>query len=361
MLRRTKTIVFRDGEQDDDAPSASDTPQHTGPRMADNADESGANPVHDRLNHLRSELEDAPISRGAQESLAAVRAEFRRRHVAVADQVAAARGPVGGRTFAGLTPARLLLVIVAIVAGGLAAWLAVGRPAPEPPAPVEIVAPPPAPVTDVLVASSDIAVGQRLSATNMSWQAWPDAALRADYVTSAAAPEAMSELQNAMARFDIVAGEPIRREKLAESGAGLLSPLLESGKRGVSVLVDAPSASGGFIVPNDRVDVVLTRVLEGQAGGSSRTILSNVRVIAINDRMGDIPVDGAVPEASAFAGTVTATLELSPIESEALINATRSGTLTLVLRPLVDLAQPDTARELTANEAIRMSSPFWTR
>jgi pilus assembly protein CpaB len=381
VLRRTKTIVLRDdpdtsayGEAEPaPAPSARRPLDGTRPTLrkvppampateSEIADEPTApNPVHERMNFLRSELEDAPISKGSQESLAALREEFRRKHVALEDE------PGGGFSLpalGGLKPARLILVAVALIAGGLAAWLALGR-QPEPVAPpvVEQAAPEPAPeapTLEVLVAKAPIAAGTRLTPDLLEWQKWPETTVRAEYLTSTAAPDAITELSGAVARSELLPGEPIRPEKLGQAGAGYLSAILEPGKRAVAVPVSPRSASGGFIMPNDRVDVVLTT---GGAGGeqTSRTILENVRVLAINARLGTPETDTAPadPAETMFADNALATLELDPAQAELIISAA-NGMLSLVLRPTADDATPsDDAAERAINQNIRLTSPFW--
>lgn len=260
-----------------------------------------------------------------------------------------------------LKPSRLMLLVVAVIAGGLAAYLAVQRtpaaPVAEPEAVVEVV---PEPRTQVLVAKEPIAIGQRLTAASVGWAEWPESALVPEYMDIVTSPEAVADVEGAVARTDFVPGEPIREARLAPDGQGFLSTVIASGKRAVSVVVSAATASGGFITPSDRVDVVLTRTSD--RGQFSETILTNVRILAIDHRtsqqqgaVSDAPPD----EPEVFGGNATATLELGPVESEVVINASTVGRLSLVLRPAADADQPEAA-PLSANQAIRMSSPFWT-
>jgi pilus assembly protein CpaB len=246
-----------------------------------------------------------------------------------------------------------------VVAGGIAAWLAVGR-QPEPvPVPAAVQAPPPvAPTLEVLVAKSTIAPGTRLSADLLEWQKWPEETVRTEYVTSAAMPEAIADFAGKAARLEILAGEPVRAEKLSAAGTGFLSSILSPGKRGVSVEIDAKAASGGFISPDDHVDVVLTRMAGSEQ--ISQTILSDVRVIAINARLSSTPNEGgATAEEGVFSSVALATLELDSTQAELIINATSRGGLSLVLRPVSDtLAQEDSSAD-TVNETIRLNSPFW--
>ena len=327
----------------------------------DDSPEPAANPVHERMNFLRSEFDETPISKGSQESLAALRAEFRRKHVEAADEPAPRGLP--SFSFGGLKPSRILLLLVALVAGGVAAYLAIGRNAPVAPVTTEIAEPTviAAPTVQVLVAKNIIDIGQRLSPETVEWQSWPEASVRPEFITDVATPEAVTDMAGAIARFEFFAGEPIRKEKLTETGAGFLSAILSSGMRGVSVSVEASSASGGFIVPNDRVDVVLTQIDETTGSGSSKTILSNVRVLAINARLGDTAgVSEGAPD-EVFADKAIATLELDPTQAEVIINATSLGELSLMLRPLLDFAEAGKPEQRPTNQAIRISSPFWAK
>ena len=260
---------------------------------------------------------------------------------------------------------RILLLVLAVGAGSLAAFMAMQRSQP-------VAEPLVQPATEIvqeariqiLAARTEIGVGQRLSPESLEWVDWPEGAVRPEYITVAAAPEAISGMTGAVARFEFFPGEPIRTQKLAQPGGGYLSAVLDDGMRGVSVAVAAEAASGGFVVPNDRVDVVLTR--PSSTGQVSDTILQNVRVLAINSRLGEAGTTGAPeqgsedPRAQVFSDRAIATLELDSAGAELIINATTLGTLALVLRPTVDTTDPGSADERAANLAIRISSPFWS-
>ncbi|MEO7221979.1 MAG: Flp pilus assembly protein CpaB [Devosia sp.] len=250
---------------------------------------------------------------------------------------------------------RILLLLVALIAGGLAAYLATrggdvptGPSGPTSPEIVEEAR------VKVLVAAAPVGVGERLSQTNMVWVDWPQNAVREDYIKQADVPEAMTDMQGAVARFEIFEGDPIRPQKLVRSDQGYLSAVLDKGMRGVSIPVQADSASGGFIVPNDHVDVILTR--GGGESGQTETILTNVRVLAINTRLGEVgatgaPEDPANPRAEIFDGSAIATLELDPAQAETVINARQMGQLSLALRSIVDFAQ-------TTEDAVRRNAPI---
>lgn len=271
-------------------------------------------------------------------------------------------------------PARIALLLVALAAGGVAAYLTMYEAEPvDQAAATDVAAEPaaaPVPVTEViqpvtariLVAAHQIAVGEILEPGSVEWVEWPETAIRPDYITFSALPDAETELAESMARAEFFPGEPIRQEKLAEAGDGLLSAMLSEGTRGVSVSVAAESASGGFIVPNDRVDVVLTHATA--AGQQSETVLTNVRVLAINTWLGgtrrDAEAEEDQEEPEVFSDVAIATLELRPEQAEVVINATSVGRLALVLRPKMEVAKAGDSASQALNQAIRISSPFWT-
>lgn len=253
---------------------------------------------------------------------------------------------------------RIILLLVALLAGGLAAFLATRGDAPQQQAVAEPVVVQEA-KTKIVVAKSPIGVGQRLSADTIEWQDWPEGAVRAEYVTMAAMPDALTELNGSVARFEFFPGEPILEQKLVKTNSGLLSAVLAKGMRAVSVQVAAESASGGYILPNDRVDVVLTR--ESTNGRLSETILTNIKVLAIGLRLGQIgttgaPADPQDPKADVFQDKAIATLEVDPIQGEQVINGSKDGELSLVLRSIADFAdargQP--LRQPATNAAIRV-------
>ena len=228
--------------------------------------------------------------------------------------------------------ARIVVLMIAIGAGGVAYVLSRGRPAP---------APTPAPVAksidtvDVLVAKRDIGVGQRLVTDDLGWQNWPLAAAGDGMIRESDRPDAVKDFTGAVARGTFTAGEPIREQKLIRAdGSGFLSAILPGGMRAVSAEVAEEKRAGGFVLPNDRVDVMLTRTdPESQKNGTglvTETILTNVRVLAIGQVIEDKEGQRSV------AGKATATLELSPRQSEILASASENGTLSLALRSLAD-------------------------
>ncbi len=257
-----------------------------------------------------------------------------------------------------MKPARIILLLVALVAGGLAAFLVTrgGRPAPQQVVQTEVVQ---EAKTQILVARAPIGMGERLSPESLEWQDWPEGAIRPEYVTISAMPDATVDLTGAVARFEFFPGEPIREAKLVRADQGYLSAVLAEGMRGVSVGVSAVSSAGGFVVPNDHVDVLLTT--QTDVGQQSEVILHNVRVLAIGARLGEMGVSGGQEDPAApaptpvtFDSSTIATLELNPAQAETLINASTLGQLSLTLRSVVDFNKTTVADTSNSNQTVRL-------
>jgi pilus assembly protein CpaB len=148
--------------------------------------------------------------------------------------------------------------------------------------------------------------------------------------------EAIKEVTGSIARSPFFAGEPIREQKLVRAeGSGFMAAILPSGMRAISTEISPETGAGGFILPNDRVDVILSKrdKTPDQRGGpdivTSEIILINVRVLAIDQAPKE--KEGS----SALVGK-TVTLELKPDQAETLARARQSGTLSLALRSIAD-------------------------
>lgn len=237
--------------------------------------------------------------------------------------------------------ARIVVLAVVVVSAGGLAYAVSGLMNQEP----IIVAAPSGDTMKILVASKDLNVGTALTVADLKWQDWPVAANSPVYITERSSPNAMQEWTGAVARASFVAGEPLRPQKLIKgNGSGFLSAILPSGMRAVATKIGVDTAAGGFILPNDRVDVILTRRDDAarQTGGSdgwtTDTILKNVRILAIDqiieDQNGQKVITGS-----------TATLELAPAQTEVLALSKEQGSLSLTLRSLADSSP--TARDET--------------
>jgi len=232
--------------------------------------------------------------------------------------------------------ARLVVLGVAVVAGGVAALLAGRSDKAPPPEPVKLD------MVDVLVAKADIGIGQAVSPQDMEWQTWPASNASPVFLRRNERPDAIEQIAGSIARVPFSAGEPIREGKLIKvPGSGFLAAVLPGGMRAISTEISPETGAGGFILPNDHVDVILTRrdkAAEKQSGFevmTGETILTNARVLAI---------DQTVEEKNGQKVVVgkTATLELKPRQAEILALARLQGTISLSLRSIVDTAdKPD--------------------
>src|SRR5579863_3331806 len=241
--------------------------------------------------------------------------------------------------------ARIVVLTIALSAGGVAAYLASGIDS-KPPAPTEAVVQ--IKTVDILVAKADIGLGQTLTANDMIWQTWPAATTSSNFIRRSDRPDATNQVAGSIARAPFVAGEPIREAKLVKAdGSGFMAAILSSGYRAVSTEISAETGAGGFILPNDRVDVILTRRLKNPIPSqpdivTSEIALANIRVLAI---------DQAPKEKEGTNNVIgrTVTLELKPEQTTHLASARQAGTLSLALRSIADANQVT----LTADEHAR--------
>jgi pilus assembly protein CpaB len=212
--------------------------------------------------------------------------------------------------------------------------------------PAQVVQPV-APILDqieVLVAKREIRMGDRVSTQDLKWQAWPKEAATQGYITKSAKPKAMADYDKAIARTGVLQGEPISEGKFVRCSedpnkkvqceGGAMAAILPSGMRAIAVKINEETSAGRFILPNDMVDIILTRRMRSRGTGGedfvSDTLFQNVRVLAIGQNLetkdGKKTVDGG-----------TTTLELTPAQSEQLVLAKSMGEISLSLRSLADL------------------------
>jgi len=283
----------------------------------------------------------------------------------------------------------MIILAVALLAGmACVAMLARGMASSQ----TRTAAAPSRPTVQVLVAKRDLAVGDRIDTPDVAWQAWPADASNPAYIVDGAptvAPSqnltgaatrmadaakaavsgpsaALTSVVGTLVRMPILAGEPVLKSKLVRAGAaGVMAVTLDPGMRAMAVPLSAESAVGGFILPGDHVDIVMSRQLDagaglaaaGGAGGSkqivARVVLNNVRVLAIDQ-------NNAGPDKGIAQVGATATVEVSPEQAEQLVVAKGVGQLTLVLRSYADAAGPATSGAGGANgngDVVRVFSP----
>ena len=233
--------------------------------------------------------------------------------------------------------ARIVVLMIALGAGGVAAYLASGSEPDNKPAPAKADAE--LQTVDVLVAKSDIGLGQTVKPEDLQWQTWPTASASNSFIRRSDHPDAPREYAGSTVRVPFMAGEPIREQKLVKANSGFMAAILPPGMRAISTDISPETAAGGFILPDDRVDVILSKRDKAAGNGgqevvNSQIILSNVRVLAIDQ----------APKEKDGQNTVigrTATLELKPEQTAILAAARQAGTLSLALRSIADLNQVD--------------------
>jgi len=232
---------------------------------------------------------------------------------------------------------------VAVVAfGGAFFFFSMQSPPPPPRGPAQVIVKeaPKVDVDQVLVALQYIPMGTKITEQLVGWQEWPRGAVSELMIAKSTDPKAIDDFKDSLNRVELLRGEPIRRDKLVKAGqGGFMSAVLPTGMRAVAIKIDnsGESTAGGFILPNDRVDVV--RIFRDDEATKARgvemvsvqTILTDVKVLAIGQTFQD-------DNGKKVAVGANATLELTPKQSEQVVLAQHAsgGTLHLLLRSLVD-------------------------
>jgi pilus assembly protein CpaB len=191
------------------------------------------------------------------------------------------------------------------------------------------------PEVRVLAARAPLIIGARVGAGDLYWQTWPEGALSPGYILENRGQTA-ADFAGSVVRDAIGQGEPITGRKLVQPGdAGFMAAVLTPGMRAVAVPISAETGAGGFILPNDRVDVIVSYEQDVESGRGTRrafvaqTAVENARVLAIDQTFG--AGDG---EENVIGET--ATLELTPDQARAVSLAIARGEVSLILRSLSD-------------------------
>ena len=194
-------------------------------------------------------------------------------------------------------------------------------------------APPPIQMSDVLVASTNLQPGQKLTQDQVRWQKWPATAVDSTFITNTTQSPGNDTRRGAGFRVSILSGQPITNNAIVHAdAAGFMAAILNPGMRAVSIGVSVDSGAGGFILPNDRVDLLLTQKMEGSPPRVRvSTVLSDIRVLAMDQTFTQEKDTKSVV-------AKTATLELTPDQAEIVARAAGMGVLALSLRSLDEQA-----------------------
>jgi pilus assembly protein CpaB len=206
----------------------------------------------------------------------------------------------------------------------------------------------------VLVAARDVAQGAALQPSDLAVALFPTRSVAPSFVRLSAQPSAQADLVGAVTRRAFVQGEPITMGAVIQpEGRGFMAAQLDPGFRAVAVEISPETAAGGYIQPNDHVDVIVTvRAQNRDSGGgesvNSDIVLEDVRVLALGDTT-QTQVEGGEGPQSIDAGF--AVLELTAEDARVLALADEMGTLSLALRGVqvetVGMRAPSNGRGLS--------------
>lgn len=201
-------------------------------------------------------------------------------------------------------------------------------------------------VTKILVAARALTPGTSIKTDDLAWHDWPAAMLDPAYIRATA--RGTEKFTGHIVRTEIVAGEPITAERIvAPDSRSALAAMTNPGSRAVSISLNPTSGVSGLIMPGDRVDVVLTYILprpaEGSGNGIERraaeTILGNLRVLAVDQRLSNAPNDAKEIH--------NASLEVTPQQSQVLALAADLGKLSLSLHGIEQTASDTVTTGIT--------------
>jgi pilus assembly protein CpaB len=233
-----------------------------------------------------------------------------------------------------MAASRLIILSVAVAAAGGAGYVAKNM-ATGAPETVAVAGPqePAIRLSDVLVLTGDVPIGAAVDG-HIGWQSWPSDAVNANFITRSAEPDALDKVKTSIARVAMYSGEPLRRSKLVGDGQSFMSSILPSGKRAIATRIAADTSAGGFILPNDYVDVIMTRRVNSEVASSdyiTDTVLKNIKVLAIDQAIQEDEEGRRVKVGE------TATLELTPQQAEIITVAQQmADRLSLSLRSVAD-------------------------
>lgn len=201
----------------------------------------------------------------------------------------------------------------------------------------------------ILIARRAMPDGERVKSGDLVWQEWPQAGINSNYIIEGSVN--VQDLIDAVVRSDLSQGEPVTLQDLVKPGErSVLSAIVAPGKRAISIDVTPATASSGLIAPGDFVDVVLSITVSGekQQQGKSQTILSNVKVVAIDTNL-------AAPEQKPKDPPHVATLEVTANQAEVLMAGAKEGTLSLSLHSLEKAADVTTQSEENSQENLNQT------
>jgi len=185
----------------------------------------------------------------------------------------------------------------------------------------------------IVVAKQPLRFGTQLDAAMLEELPWPSAAVpngafaKIDDVLKGGSRVVLAAIE---------ANEPVLSLKITGAGQrATLSALVKPGMKAVTVRVNDVEGVGGFVLPGDRVDVVLTRQID-KGSATTEVVLQNTRVLAVDQVADDRSAKAAVAK--------SITLEVSTVEAQKVWLASSVGNLSLLLRKAGETAEEKTRK-----------------
>lgn len=201
----------------------------------------------------------------------------------------------------------------------------------------------------ILVANKKLLIGEKLSDKSVRFQAWPDDAMFIGVITKKDIDDKKVDPYANPLRRNVESGEPVTTQALipnAKEGNNFLAALISPGMRAVSIPASVSNSVGGFIMPGDRVDIILSHSASIPKDAkkfsetivdryASQTIMHNVKVLAVDQ-------NNKEPDKSTAKGSLkTVTIEVTQEGAEVIALVKQMGTLSLALRRIGEKDSPD--------------------
>lgn len=238
----------------------------------------------------------------------------------------------------------ILMLVVAIVVGGITAWLVMNflqnqtQPTAQPQIQTTIAQ------TTVVVAATKLSFGDNLTRDNLKEVSWPTGSVPPGSFTTI--NEILDGAERRVALQNIEANEMLLQSRVSGfGGRATLSQVISDGMRATTIRVNDVNGVAGFVLPGDRVDIMLTRSTQG--GSAARdsmvtdVIIQNLRVLGVDQVFDE--------DTSAPVVSKAVTLEVSPENAQKLSLAASIGTLTLSLRNFVSAGTEDDTKYKTVS------------
>jgi pilus assembly protein CpaB len=198
----------------------------------------------------------------------------------------------------------------------------------------------------IVVARTRLNFGDKIKDEHLSEITWPKSSVPTGSFNSVRQVLDGKRPRVALRRIEV--NEPLLKSKISGfGGRATLSAVLKGDRRAVTVRVNAVTGVSGFLLPGDRVDVLMSRNESKRSGKKTSVLLQDIRILGVGQLASERHDKPVVVR--------TITVEATPNEAQKLILAQQVGKLSLMLRPVTERTvvriRPVTVADLTRDQS----------